>query len=117
MRNFSIDTHIHRLAARCLSNDTTVVRSKRFEGVFPRHLGINFIFKLYSLDVNIALLGTTTCQHAQSAHGLRQKRESLKKRSVRLKNSDAARCNVHENEYSDDDCGDTHRSVFLFLIV
>ena len=55
---FPVDTHIHRLAQRWgLTNGKNVVQTEKdLKRLFPKNLGINFIFKLFFMEENIAKL-------------------------------------------------------------
>ena len=53
---FPVDTHIHRLAQRWgLTNGKNVVQQKDLK-IFPKNIGIDFIFKLFGTVVNIVRL-------------------------------------------------------------
>ena len=53
---FPVDTHIHRLAQRWgLTNGKNVVQTEMdLKRLFPKKTGINFTFKSFIMDENIA---------------------------------------------------------------
>ena len=57
---FPVDTHIHRLAQRWgLTNGKNVVQTEKdLKDIFPKSFGINCIYKLSGMDVNIVRLET-----------------------------------------------------------
>ena len=59
---FPVDTHIHRLAQRWgLTNGKDVVQTEKdLKRLFPKNIGINFIFKLFIMEENIVKLEIVT---------------------------------------------------------
>ena len=55
---FPVDTHIHRLAQRWgLTNGKNVVQTEKdLKRLFQKNFGINFIFKLFTMEENIVKL-------------------------------------------------------------
>ena len=55
---FPVDTHIHRLAQRWgLTNGNSVVQTEKdLKRLFPKKIGINFIYKLFIMVENIVKL-------------------------------------------------------------
>ena len=53
---FPVDTHIHRLAQRWgLTNGKDVIQTEKdLKRLFPKNIGINFIYKLFIMEENSA---------------------------------------------------------------
>ena len=52
---FPVDTHIHRLAQRWgLTNGKNVIQTEKdLKNIFPKNIGIDFIFKSFGMEENI----------------------------------------------------------------